>query len=228
MISPLFTTIVLGAAFIWLYMKMTTKKEKDLTQAYLDREREANSVRKKPLNNLTYITVDPTKFPVPNPAPSELADELYKRIQALSSQKIVNLTGISNTDLKLEYGVANLSALTEYDQNYTFLCRTIYDLGREMVSLDYKEEAMTILEQGVACGSDIAANYLLLADLYLEAGRKKKVEDLITAADDIRSLTRAATVEKLTEKLNAPDSTVSADIRDILETVPGKSDDQMQ
>ena len=36
-------------------------------------------------------------------------------IEALKEKKILNLSGFTNTDLKLEYGVGNLTDLTDYD-----------------------------------------------------------------------------------------------------------------
>lgn len=251
MISPLFTTIVLGAIFIWLYMRITTKKTDSQVKEMLEKERRANFTRKQSLDNLNYISINPDDFHLDEPYDNELIAELMKRINILSSQKIVNFTGITNTDLKLTYGVANLPTLTEYDQNYTLLCRTIYDLGRELNSLEKKEAAITVLEQGVKCGSDISANYLLLADLYLETGRRSNIAKLISSAENINSMTKKSTIAKLNEKMYAQpkngvifsddDGTVSAilppldtdsglpeDILDILETEPYKSDDQMQ
>ena len=50
-------------------------------------------------------------------------------IEALKEKKILNLSGFTNTDLKLEYGVGNLTELTDYDNNYVTLSRSLH-LGR--------------------------------------------------------------------------------------------------
>ena len=52
---------------------------------------------------------------------NERAEEYRSLLTSLSTQPVVNLTGFTNTDLKLEYGTANITCLTEYDQNYTLL-----------------------------------------------------------------------------------------------------------
>lgn len=251
MISPLFTTIVLGAVFIWIYMRITTKKNDSQIKELLEKERRANFTRKQSLDGLQYIVINPADFPVEEPYDNELISELMKRINILSTQKIVNFTGVTNTDLKLTYGVANLPTLTEYDQNYTLLCRTIYDLGRELDALDKKDAAISVLEQGIKCGTDISANYLLLADLYLATGKRSNIAKLISSAENINSMTKEATISKLKDKmynntqsgviLSDNDGIVSAissssnidsglpeDILDILETEPYKSDDQKQ
>ena len=245
MISPLFTTIVIGAGFLWVFMKLTTKSSNQTIDEFLERERLSNSVRKQPLDNLEYISVNPDDFPIPNPAPNERIDDLFNRLKTLSQSKIVNLTGISNTDLKMTYGVANLTALTEYDQNFTTLCRTIYDLGIEMSAIGYTNEAMTILQKGVNFGTDISGNYLLLADIYIQLGQPTLISNLIKKAENIKSLTKESTISKLNIKFQStngvlindadgsvsslsPDNILPKDILDILETVPYKSDGQTQ
>ena len=89
------------------------------------RERKANSVRKKPLDDLDYVKIHLDKLPVDALPDNERAEEYRSLLTSLSTQPIVNLTGFTNTDLKLEYGTANITPLSQYDQNYTVLVRTL-------------------------------------------------------------------------------------------------------
>lgn len=248
MISPLFTTIVLGSCFIWLFMKFTSKGIKDPTEEFLEKDRLANNTRKQSLDSLEYISVNSSDFPVSQYTYDEQVKELTDRINSLSSKKIVNLTGITNTDLKMMYGIANLNDLMEFDQNFTTLCRTVFDLGNVISNLGDKQAAIACFEKGITYGTDISANYLILADLYIEAGERDKINWLIASAESIKSLTKESTIRKLNIKLrekggvflNTKDGSVSStpttsgdnilpeDILDILETVPYKSDDQTQ
>lgn len=245
MISPLFTTIVLVAGFIWVYMKMSSRNPDKNIEDFLEKERLSNSVRKQPLDNLDYINVNIDDFVIPETAMNERVNDLYDSIKLLSESKIVNFTGVTNTELKLTYGVANLNTLTEYDQNFTTLCRSIYDLAIELNNQGFKSEAEAILSKGIEYGTDISGNYLMLADLYIERGSAASILNLIKSADNIRSLTKESTIEKLKEKLSSnngvlvndddgsvsyqnPGNILPEDILDILETVPYKSDDQKQ
>lgn len=245
MISPLFTTIVLVAGFIWVYMKMSSRNPDKNIEDFLEKERLSNSVRKQPLDNLDYINVNIDDFVIPEDAMNERVNDLYDSIKLLSESKIVNFTGVTNTELKLTYGVANLNTLTEYDQNFTTLCRSIYDLAIELNNQGFKSEAEAILSKGIEYGTDISGNYLMLADLYIERGSAASILNLIKSADNIRSLTKESTIEKLKEKLSSnngvlvndddgsvsyqnPGNILPEDILDILETVPYKSDDQKQ
>lgn len=202
MISPLFTTIVLVAGFIWIYMKSTTKNLNKGTEELLEKERLSNTVRRQPLNTLNYIDFNENSIPIITPAPNARIESLYNNLASLYSKRIVNLTGISNTDLKLTYGPANLPDLTEFDQNYTELTRNIYDLGIELDAEGLRSDAIKVLSYGVQIGTDISNNYIALANMYVEAKNYSEISKLIDHANMIHSLTKASTIRKLQEILD--------------------------
>lgn len=200
MISPFFTTITLLGAFIWLYMKITQKKVKSMDDPFWERERLANQTRKQPLDSLSYITIPLDSLPFIKDTENEKLQECQQTITALSGQKIVNLTGISNTDLKLTYGVANITVLSEYDQNFTILIRTLHAWGKELYDLGMKTDAQTVLEYAVSCKSDIKGTYSLLTDIYVETNMCDKIDSLIETAESLNSLTKNAILSYLREK----------------------------
>ena len=202
MISPLFTTIVLVAGFCWVYMKITSKNVGKEAEELLEKERKANTVRRMPLNSLNYIDFNSSSIPILNPAPNTRIEELQNNLIALYSKKIVNLTGISNTDLKLTYGPANLPDLTEFDQNFTGLIRNLFDLGIELDASGYREEAKIVLNYGISIGSDISGNYIALANIYIEEKNYSEINNLINRANLIHSLTKVSTISKLQEMLD--------------------------
>ena len=112
------------------------------------------------------------------------------QIQTLKEKKILNLTGISNTDLKLKYGPANLTALTQYDQNFTLLARTLNTWGQRLNELSHPKEAICVLAFAVSIGSDIRATWELLAKLYADSGDLAKIRDMKTTAATLNSLTK--------------------------------------
>ena len=107
----------------------TTKRQQRIAEnrekEFWARERKANSVRKKPLDDLDYVKIPLDKLPMDALPDNERAEEYRSLLTSLSTQPIVNLTGFTNTDLKLEYGTANITPLSQYDQNYTVLVRTL-------------------------------------------------------------------------------------------------------
>ena len=113
--------------------------------------------------------------------------------------KILNLTGITNTELKEQYGVANLTVLTDYDNNYTTLVNTIARWGARLIDLEYNDEAVTVLEYGLSIGTDVSRNYLILADIYRKKGETDKIDALITRASTLKSLMKNSILSKLNE-----------------------------
>lgn len=249
MISPLFTTIVLLAGFIFVFMKFTSSKPDDGIKRFTERERRANNTLKQPLDDLEFVRVPLEDIPMPEPAVNERCASIISEIKRLSEQKMVNLTGISNTDLKLTYGAPNLPILTGYDQNFTSLTKNLYDLGCEYMNAGHEDEAIATLNAAIKVGTDISGTYIELARIYAEKGLFVEIQRLINCADNIRSLTKNSTINKLQDILDSHtssvirlsgddpenssgdssvsgDSILPADILDILETVPCNDPDQ--
>ena len=158
------------------------------------RERKANSVRKKPLDDLDYV-----KIPVDALPDNERAEEYRSLLTSLSTQPIVNLTGFTNTDLKLEYGTANITPLSQYDQNYTVLVRTLQQWADLLLESGLTDDAETVLAYAVSIGTDVSHTYYALAKIY--AGREEydKIADLILRAEELRSALRNSIVRTLQE-----------------------------
>ena len=93
----------------------------------------------------------------------------YDTLQSLKGKKILNLTGISNTDLKLSYD------LTEYDDNFTTLVKAIALIGHNLLEHKDIEDATTFLEYGISIKSDISSNYIDLAIIYASGDRKDQI-----------------------------------------------------
>lgn len=173
--------------------RLNKKKEED----FWSRENRANSVRRKSLDGLNYIKIPletfPTRLMNENPQVLECIDIL----ETLSSQKIVNFTGWSNTDLKLEYGTANITVLTEYDQNYTVLVRTLQKWADLLLEAGCAGEAAGLMEFAVSIDTDISRTYYLLADYYASRGQYNDIDRLREKAKNLRSVNRDAIVAHL-------------------------------
>lgn len=197
---PIFTTVVLLSAITWFYMKRSTNKFKEEDEKFWDRELKANSTRKKPLTDLDYITVPDEILSLAGDDKNPILTECKKTVAHLSTEKIVNLNGISNTDLKLRYGVANLTVLSEYDQNYTELISALADWGEELQRTGRREDAVKVLEFGISCHTDIRKNYLILADLYAEDNDYDAIDRLIECAEQLTSLTKKGILAELKKR----------------------------
>ena len=125
----------------------------------------------------------------------------YNTITGLKDKKILNLTGISNTELKLSYGAANLTELTEYDDNFTTLIKAIASLGHALTDNNDTADALSFLEYGISIGSDISSNYIDLAIIYAATDRFDDIRKLKEKAEMLKSLSRDNIIEQLNNML---------------------------
>ena len=172
---------------VWLSYEL----KKDSRQAkgkksLLELDAEANSVRKKPLTSLHYITIPTDSLPFFSGIDEKLTS-YQETIQTLSQKPIVNFSGLTNIELKMEYGAANLPILSQYDQNFTLLARTLLQWGKRLHELGYDKEAIQVLAFGIDCKTDARGNYILLAELYQAQGNTQAIQNLISVAETLHT-----------------------------------------
>ena len=189
--------IFLGLFIFFVCMFAYLRHKSTAAESFWNRENEANHTRRKDISGLPYITIPLADFPMGIYDNPELK-KYEETLQSLAGQKILNLGGKTNTDLKLEYGVANLETLSACDENYT-----IYEYAECLKKLGHDAEAVRVLEYGISCGSDHSGNYRMLADYYLNARDSAALDRLLASARALESPRQSAIVALLEEKVNA-------------------------
>lgn len=173
------------------------RREQDIDREFWDREQRANFTRKKPLDNLNFITIPDELLTMKPEITNEEIDSCLGELNDLSSSKIVNLTGYSNTDLKLEYGTANITILSEYDFHYTKLVTLLQKLAELLHESLEDELAVKVLEFAISTGTDVSKSYYLLAGLYQQMNTPEKIKPLIAQAQNINSILKDTIVDNL-------------------------------
>ncbi len=177
--------ILLG---VFAFKRNKAEREgQEAEREFWKRENEANATRKQDISHLGYVDFTGVSLPFAL-FPDDFLSQCESQVLELKDKKILNLTGISNTDLKLQYGAANLPALTQYDQNFTLLARTLNAWGHRLGELSHPREVIAVLAFAVETGSDIKATYKLLAELYLQEGENGKIQELKEYASKLNSL----------------------------------------
>lgn len=201
---PFFASFIVFCLFLRIYLKRSNKQADSRSESFWEKEAKANSTRRKSLDNLEYITI-PTEFVSWNSADFDGLSDNYRfedalqTIGQLSTRKIVNLTGLTNTDLKLLYGAPNITLLMDFDQNYTLLARTMQTLGEELFKAGYIAEAKSVLEFAISTRTDVSQSYFLLADIYERDCQPEKIEELIQTAEGLKSVMKKSIVRTLQE-----------------------------
>lgn len=201
MIPPFFASVLVFLVWFAYERNKAAKTFRENDEAFWEKEYQSNIVRKKSLEHLNYISIPVSSLPFMETQDEKLL-ECQAELKRLSEKKIVNLTGISNTDLKLTYGTPNLPALTEYDQNFTDFARAVYIWGNRLYELGFVQESTAVLEYGIRCETDISKNYSLLANIYKANGQTEKIHSLISAAKTLNSLSKPTILKILEEILS--------------------------
>lgn len=192
--------IMLAVFSLWTFVETKKLQRRDdrLEEQFWDREREANSVRRKPIDHLDYLHI-PDDLPVELLTDNPEVIDIHTRIEGLRSEKILNLTGYSNTDLKIKYGAPNITELSAYDQNYTLLVTTLQRWADLLLEKGYEAEAVRIMEYMVSTRADIGKTYRLLAKYYLANSMTDKYTELISIAGSLKSMNALHIVNSLKE-----------------------------
>ncbi len=187
---PFFASFIIF--LIWLSYEISKSRRigEKAQDAYWERENAANNTRRKSLDNLRYIVIPFDSLPMETLKEDEKIMEFHKTLYYLSESPIVNFTGFSNTDLKLEYGAPNIDLLARYDQSYTTLARTLQQWAEKLYQAGYVQEAKQILEFSISTDTDVSGSYRLLASIYSKKGETGKIKELEDRARHLKSASR--------------------------------------
>lgn len=192
-----------------MILRRSSTKQEARTKAFWDKERKANETRKQDISLLNYITI-PDNLPQLNKGDTQLdllvednpaLKRRFEEIENLKTKKILNLSAISNTDLKMEYGAANLTELSEYDDNYTTLVKDLATIGHEMINFGFTSKALAFLEYGIKIGTDIKSNYYDLAGIYINENADDKLDGLLKNAENLDSINKDVIIDQLSEMI---------------------------
>lgn len=189
--------ILIIFGIVGLLRARAVKKDQKKRDDFFQKESEANSVKKRDISALPYIVPDEALLNTDSSDPK--INELLSELKTFKDKKILNLTGISNTDLKLKYGTANITELSECDDNFTSYCKVLYSIGKAYNEIGDTVSARRFLEYAVGIRTDITDNYVLLANIYRDNNELNRINDLINIAGTLNSLSKQTIILKLND-----------------------------
>lgn len=136
---PFFTLTVVFVLILAYYIKKSNRAQEEVERDFWEREQQANHTRKQDISNLNYINIPLEKIP------QNLHSENEHLLVELCQKKMLNLTDLTNTEVKLKYGAANLEILTEYEDNYISLLHVLPDYCKELMDCGKTDEARELL-----------------------------------------------------------------------------------
>lgn len=195
----IFTATVVFLLVFFLKLNQA-KKKSHASDEFWAREEEANFIRKVDPETIDYIKVPLESLPFAENAQGELR-ELQDTVKSIAQERLLNLTGLTNTDVKFTYGAANFPMVSLCDQRFTQFARTLCQWGEYLASHDEPEKARIVLEYAVSCKTDMSRIYTLLADIYAQAQQPENIAELILTAEKLPTLMKSSIVRGLKEKL---------------------------
>lgn len=195
-IPIIFPIFIILLALLAFKRNNHAKHQKETSDAFLAQERLANSTRRQDISALDYLNLSLDMLPMGKYQDAALSD-CEDTLHSLIGKRIINLSDKSNTELKLLYGPTNLDALTEYDNNFVLLAKTLVTYAQREDELEHFADAITILEYAMTIQSDISQNYLHLARLYKKTNMPEKITGIYTALENMPKDFAASTKAKL-------------------------------
>jgi hypothetical protein len=181
---PFLAIFIIFCAVLGYYIKKSDATQKEVMENFFEKERLSNAVRKKDISQLEYITIPFEKIP------QQINTLTEKDFFSFAEKPMLNLTGISNTDLKLEYGTANLAVLSEYDTNYMDMISLLPTYVDELLEAEQVDTAQALLEFAINTKADSRKLYQQLVSIYKETNQLDKIEHLKTIAEQLPDMTK--------------------------------------
>lgn len=175
---PTIAITIFIAVFLAVHYHRSNAKQDKAYEDFWDKEHKANLAKPVDLTSLSYITIPLAEFPLhfsDDPEVTEIEDAL----EELSRKRILNLSGVTNTDLKLTYGAANLASMQDIADNFESLTMLLVDYAKALMEHKNYAGAVKVLSFGVEIESDMSSNYTLLGDCYKELGDDSAIKELI-------------------------------------------------
>lgn len=211
-----FASLIIFCIWLAYEIRKNNKKSKKNTEAFWQKETLADSVRKQSLDDLNYIVLPAELLHLFEENFPDSLQESANFLKNSTERRIVNLSFITNTDLKLRYGAANLETLTEYDANFTALLRHLNAVGEFYYKEGSLDKAEAVLNYAVSVQSDLISTYRMLASIYTERGNHAGIDYLISTASLLPGLTKGP-ILRLLHDLQPEDTNEPESILDILD-----------
>ncbi len=198
----IFIIFVIFVVLFQYHLRKNMRQENINREQFWNNEEKSLSTRRKEFNDDDYIKPNLSKLSFPtvpslNPGQTLHYKQVKNRLQELSSMDLMNFSNLTNTELRIRFGTANQTVITQNEANYNNFLKSLADYGHLMIEFEEINEAIVAFEECIRLGSDYSDHFLTLAQLYLQKKQRYKLTDLIEKAESLDSLNRSIILKKL-------------------------------
>ncbi len=206
----LFIIFVILSLTLMHRIRYVKQQEAKQGSKFWQQESHADNIRKQDISQLNYIYIPIEMLPFGVDTSKEVVS-LEDTIRRLDNTKILNLNQYTNTELKIQYGAANLPFLSECDERYTILVRTLYQWACKLLDHGFTTEAIQIAEYSIDIGSDLSGIYYMLADYYKLFADENALQELSKSAQALTCMNAPQIQEYVINALSELNSETRSD-----------------
>ncbi len=192
-ILPFFLLFLVLLAIRLNSLKVRRQQQED---EFWSKERQAKITPAKDISNLRYITIPIEKFPINFSNDSDVI-AIEKELQELSTHRLLNLIGITNTDLKITYGTPNFETMSKIGDDFDRMCVLLNKYAEALMEAQRYDDVITVLEFAVGVGTDVSESYTMLANCYRQKEMTAKLDLLKTQVEQSSLLLKESILQKI-------------------------------
>lgn len=189
---PILTVFLIFLVTTFAYRANLEKKRREREAQFWAREEEAKTAPNRDLTDISYIKIPLDSFPI-GLVDTDEAMLIEDELTSLSALPILNLSDMTNTDIRLAYGADNFDYMKSVGENFDRLEVLLCDYAKLLIENSRHAEAIPVLEFAVKENTTISSSFMLLGECYDETGRPDDIERLI-AAVEARDLVMKASI----------------------------------
>ena len=173
------------AFIVWLQISFAMGKKKSGSKKIediLNEESAANFARRRPLPDDFYFVPDISDLSVKKYADDDKSKVAAKqaRVLKLANSKMIRLPKpMTNKEIKMEYGAANLETVTNGEEVYQMFLEALQGWATALSDIGDEGNAKKVLEKAIDFGCDSSRCFIALAELYSKDRNKKAMDKLI-------------------------------------------------
>jgi len=207
----------LGVTTIVFTLYIKTRKsgaiQEGLFKNFLDAEHGADFSRKKDPEAEDFLSVDIHTLPIceypEEPAYARVAVRQKNVLEISKLPMICNVSGMSNRELKLKFGTANLDSIVTYEENYNRFIHNLLEWSTGLIALGKTEDATAVLKVAIEHRCDRSQAYTMLAELLTDRMKllmlREKAESILGGSVAERTLVQID--QRLEQIMNAAPTT---------------------
>ncbi len=180
---PIFTLFFIFVISISFHISRLEKNRAKRDADFWAREKAAKKAPGVDLSSVPFIEVplDTFSFGLLGTEESEITEDA---LSTLATKPILNLNGMTNTDIRLAYGADNFDYMQAVGENFDELEILLCDYAKLLIEQGHHDAAIPVLSFAVSNGATISAIYTLLGECYDATDAQDELAALITIVEE--------------------------------------------